>query len=268
MLELMAPMLLALLIVAVVANLFQTGPVFSFHPVKPDLTRLNPANGIKRVFSMRTIVDTIKSLVKLVLLCGVMYLTLKQALPGMVGLSMADPRYYPELLLGLSGALLFKLVLVLLAVGLLDLLYTRWEFSKRMRMSKREVKDESKNRDGDPRIRARIRDLRREMLKRSQSLANVPSADVLVTNPTHIAVALSYKHGKSAAPQVIAKGAGDLAHSMRKLAARHQIPVVQNRSLARALYSQVDHEGYVPETLYPQVARIMVWVFAMRRNKR
>jgi flagellar biosynthetic protein FlhB len=267
-LNLMGPMCLALIVVAVVANLFQTGPVFSFHPVTPDLTKLNPANGIKRLFSMRTLVDTAKSLLKLVLLCGVMYVVLKGVLPGLIGLPMADPRHYPALMLDLSGSLLVKLVAVLLVLALLDLLYVRWEFGKRMRMSKREVKDEHKNREGDPRIRARIRDLRKEMLKRSQSLGKVPSADVLVTNPTHLAVAISYKHGTSAAPQVVAKGAGEMAHAMRQLAGRHQIPIVQNRALARALYREVDYDGYVPEKLYPQVAKIMVWVYAMRRNKR
>lgn len=268
MLNLMGPVFLALIVAAVVANLFQTGAVFSLHPLTPDLTKLNPSNGIKRLFSMRTLVDTGKSLFKLLILCGVMYTTLKQELPGLIGLPTADPHHYPDLLLGLSGSLLTKLVLVLFVVGLLDLMYARWEFSKRMRMSKREVKDEAKNREGDPRIRSRIRQLRKEMLKRSQSLAKVPSADVLVTNPTHIAIALSYKHGASTAPQVIAKGAGDMAQSMRKLASRHQIPIVQNRTLARALYREVNNEGYVPEKLYPQVAKIMVWVYAMRRNKR
>jgi flagellar biosynthetic protein FlhB len=162
---------------------------------------------------------------------------------------------------------LVKLVMVMLVLGLLDVLYVRWEFGKRMRMSKREVKDEVKSREGDPRIRARIRDLRKQMLKRSQALAKVPSADVLVTNPTRVAVAISYKHGVSTAPQVVAKGAGEAARSMRKLASRHQIPIVQNRALARALFREVDYDGYVPEKLYPQVAKIMVWVYAMRRTR-
>jgi flagellar biosynthetic protein FlhB len=137
-----------------------------------------------------------------------------------------------------------------------------------MRMSKRDVKDEAKNRDGDPRIRARIRELRKEMLKRSKSMANVPKADVLITNPTRIAIALTYDHGKSAAPRVVAKGAGDLAKKMRETAQRHQIPIVQNRPLARALFREVDYEGYVPEKWYPQVAKIMVWVYSMREAKR
>jgi flagellar biosynthetic protein FlhB len=106
------------------------------------------------------------------------------------------------------------------------------------------------------------------MLKRSQSARKVASADVLITNPTHLAVAVCYEHGKSLAPQVVAKGAGDLALKMREIAARHNIPIVQNRALARALFREVDHEGFVPEQHYPQVAKIMVWVYAMRAARR
>jgi flagellar biosynthetic protein FlhB len=137
-----------------------------------------------------------------------------------------------------------------------------------MRMSKRDIKDEHKNREGDPRVRARIRELRKEMLKRSQSMRRMASADVLVTNPTRLAIALRYEHGSAAAPKVVAKGAGDLAARMRALAGRKNIPIVQNKPLARTLFREVDYDGYVPEKLYPQLAKIMVWVYAMREARR
>lgn len=258
MLSLLGPLVLAVVVVAVLVNLCQTGPIFTLQPLTPDLNRLNPAAGLKRIFSMRTLFESVKSLIKLSVLGIVMYFAVVDLVPGLVGLPMAPPKNYLRIVLDLTGALLAKLVFAMLAIGLLDLMFTRWEYAKRMRMSKREVKDESKNREGDPRIRARIRDLRRDMLKRSQSLAQVPSADVLITNPTHIAVALSYKHGAGGAPQVVAKGAGELAAAMRKLAGKHAIPVVQNKALARTLYREVDYSGYVPEKLYPQVAKIMV----------
>jgi flagellar biosynthetic protein FlhB len=136
-----------------------------------------------------------------------------------------------------------------------------------MRMSHRDIKDEHKQREGDPRIRARLRQLRQEMLKKSQAVRKLPGSDVVVTNPTHLAVALSYKHGEMAAPRVVAKGAGDLAAKMREMALRHGIPVVENRALARELFFKVDFEQPVPEKLYPQVARILVWVFAMREAR-
>jgi flagellar biosynthetic protein FlhB len=268
MLTILGPFLLTLAVTAVVVNLFQTGPVFSFHPLKPDLTRINPTNGLKRVFSLRTVFDTVKSLLKLAVLGALLGMLLRDAIPGLIALSAMDPKGYARALIALAAGLLVKLVLALLVIGLLDLMFTRWEFAKKMRMSKRDVKDESKNREGDPRIRARIRELRKEVLKRSKSMAKVASADVLVTNPTHLAVALSYRHGVSGAPQVVAKGAGELARQMREVASRNRIPVVQNRALARALFREVDYDGYVPEKWYPQVAKIMVWVYAMRESQR
>lgn len=268
MLHVLGPLFLTLAVVAVLTNLVQTGPVFTLHPLKPDLERLSPVAGFKRVFSMRTLFESAKSIVKLVILGSVVYWLVRDTIPGLMGLTAMEPKGYMKVMLSLVGSLMVKLVLTLLCIALLDFGFTRWEFAKRMRMSKRDVKDESKNREGDPRIRSRIRELRKEMLKRSKSMAKLPAADVLVTNPTRLAVALSYSHGKSGAPQVVAKGAGDLARKMREQAGRHGIPIVQNRELARALFREVDYDGYVPEKLYPQVAKIMVWVYTMRDAKR
>jgi len=263
-LVLLAPLLLALVIAGLLANLAQTGPVFSAEPIKPDFKRLNPAEGFKRIFSMRTLFEAGKSIVKLLVLAGVAWVALRAALPGLLALPMAAPGAYPRILLTLLAGLLGKLALALLLIALADLGFVRWDFAKRMRMSKRDIKDEHKNREGDPRIRARIRELRKEMLKRSQSMRRAASADVLITNPTRLAVALSYQHGAASAPKVVAKGAGDVAARMRALAGRKNIPIVQNKALARTLFREVDYEGYVPEKLYPQLAKIMVWVYAMR----
>lgn len=268
MLVVLGPLFLALVIVAVLASLFQTGPIFSFHPLSPDMDKINPANGIKRLFSMRTVFDAAKSLIKLVLLGTVIYFMLADNMGSMMGLSMLEPKSYTQASVNLLASLLVKLVLLLIAIALLDLSYTRYEFAKRMRMSTRDIKDEVKNREGDPRIRARIRDLRNEMRKRSKSLAKLPSADVLIVNPTHLAVALTYQHGQSTAPKVVAKGAGDLAHKMRQIAAKHGIPVVQNKALARTLFKEVDYDGFVPEKIFPQIAKIMVWAYTMRNQKR
>lgn len=267
-LTLMGPLFLTLMVVAVVVNVMQTGPIFSFFPLKPDLNRINPAMGLKKLFSMRILFEALKSCIKLAVLGTVLYHLIKDLVPGLVGLSTMAPKGYARILLTLAGGLVLKLVLALLVIALLDMVYTRYDFSKRMRMSKRDVREESKNREGDPRIRARIRDLRREMLKRSKSLGKVSGADVLITNPTRLAVALSYQHGTSGAPKVVAKGAGELAATMRQLARQHQIPIVQNRLLARALFREVDYDGYVPEKLYPQIAKIMVWVYSMREARR
>jgi len=268
MLLVLAPLLLAVAVVAVLINLVQIGPVFSFEPVKPDIERINPAAGFKRVFSMRTLFEAGKSVVKLVVLSAVVYFAVRDVLPGLIGLPGAEAKGYLRVLVGLCTALLVKLVFAQLVIAAADFAFVRHDFAKQMRMSKRDIKDEHKNREGDPRIRSRIRELRQEMLKRSQAASRVAEADVLITNPTRLAVALSYRHGSSGAPQVLAKGTGDLARKMREVAARHQIPIVQNRPLARTLFREVPFDGYVPEKLYPQIAKIMVWVYAMRDARR
>jgi len=264
----LAPYLLALLVVGILVNLLQTGPVFTFKPLSPDFSRLSPVTGLKRIFSLRVLYEAFKSLVKLAALSGIVYVSIKGIIPMLIGLSALDPKGYAAILTDTTSGLLIKMVFVLLVVGIIDFAYTRWEFSKRMRMSRRDVRDEAKNREGDPRIRAKLRELRKEMLKRSKAMHKLPSADVLITNPTRLAVALSYDHGKTAAPQVVAKGAGDVARKMREVASRHHIPIVQNRTLARALFREVDNDGFVPEKWYPQVAKIMVWVYAMREARR
>ncbi|HEX8611907.1 MAG TPA: EscU/YscU/HrcU family type III secretion system export apparatus switch protein [Telluria sp.] len=264
MLYILAPLFLALAIAAVAANVAQTGPVFTMHPLVPDLTRISPVTGFKRIFSMRTIYESVKSIIKLIVLGFITWLVIVDLIPGLVGLTGLHPKAYARIMLDLAAGLMVKLLLALLAIALIDLVFSRWEFAKRMRMSKRDVTDEHKNREGDPRIRSRIRELRQEMLKRSKALGNVAEADVLITNPTHLAVALSYKHGANSAPHVIAKGAGAVALKMRQVARRHHIPIVENKLLARTLYREVAFDNYVPEKLYPQLAKIMVWVQAMR----
>ncbi|WP_005034681.1 EscU/YscU/HrcU family type III secretion system export apparatus switch protein [Holophaga foetida] len=264
----LAPLLAMLAIAAVAANILQTGPVFSFHPIKPDWTRINPATGFKRVFTMRTLFVAIRSLVKLGFLALVCTFALKALLPQFYRLAGLSPLGLTRTLLDDFSALGLKIALTLGFLALLDLIYMRYEFAKQMRMSNREMKDEHKHREGDPRIRARLRELRREMLKRVMALRRTREADVLITNPTHVAVALRYEHGQMASPQLVAKGKGYMAAVMRKIAARHQIPVVQNPSLARQLYRELGVDHHVPPDLYAQVARIIVWIFARRDAQR
>ena len=266
-LSILAPLFLTVAIAAVLANLAQVGPIFTVKPLAPDPERINPMAGLKRLFSLRILFEAAKSVTKLLILGVVTYLVISAALPGLLSISGLDPKGYSRVLIDLSAGILGKLVLTLLVIAVLDFSYTRWEFAKRMRMSRRDVKDEHKHREGDPRIRSRIRELRKEMLKRSKATGKLPSADVLIVNPTRLAVALCYKEGAAGAPQVVAKGAGDLARKMREVANRHHIPVVQNRLLARTLFREVDYDGFVPEKLYPQVAKIMVWVYTMRKMR-
>lgn len=263
-----APFFATLAIAAVVGNVMQTGAVFSAHPIKPDWQRLDPVAGIKRVLSIRTLFLALRALLKLSLLGLVAWMSIRAVLPHFYQLSGLPAAGLMQALLADLSALGLKLAAMLGAIALLDLAFTQREFAKKMRMSKRDIKDEAKNRDGDPRIRARLRELRREMLKRSLALSKTRDADVLITNPTHVAVALRYVHGQMSSPQLIAKGQGFMAAAMRKLAARHHIPVVQNPALARALFREIPLQHHVPPELFAQVARIIVWVFARRDAQR
>lgn len=266
--SMLAPFFVTLLIAAVVANILQTGPVLSADPLKADWNRLNPATGFKRLFSLRTLFDAGRAVIKPLLLCLVTYHALKSLLPQFYHLSGLAPLSFVRTLVDDIVSLGLKIAMMLAVIALADLIYTRREFSKKMRMSRRDVKDEFRMREGDPRIRSRLRELRRETLKRSQSLRNTRDADVLITNPTHVAVALRYEHGKMQAPQMVAKGAGVFAAVMRSIAARHRVPIVQNPALARQLFLRLEVDQSVPPELYAQVARIIVWIFAMRKSGR
>jgi flagellar biosynthetic protein FlhB len=233
-------------------------------PLSADMDRLNPINGLKKVLSIRTLFDTARACIKLVLLTSVAYYALLDLAPQFYNLAGLPAMGYLHLLVADMASLSFKMAALLIVIALLDLLFTKREFAKKMRMSKRELKDEHKQRDGDPRIKARIRELQREARKRSQGLRNAQTADVVLTNPTHVAVALRYVHGEMESPQVVAKGAGHLAAGIRKIAVRHNIPVVRSPGLARKLFQELDVDHHVPPQMFAEVARIIVWVFAMR----
>jgi flagellar biosynthetic protein FlhB len=232
--------------------------------LKPDWSRLNPTTGFKRLFSLQTLFFAARSSLKLSLVSYVVYLALKGLIPHFHTFAGLSPAGSLQALLGGLASLGLEVSLVLGLIAIIDLVYSRRQFAKQMRMSRRELKEEIRHREGDPRIRARLRELRRELLKRSMALRKTREADVLVTNPTHVAVALRYVHGQMPAPKLVAKGAGFLAAVMRQIAARHRIPVVQNPSLARKLFHDLQVEQSVPPALYNQVARIIAWVFAMR----
>ena len=181
-------------------------------------------------------------------------------------LLFADARGWGPHLMDALGTVVFRLLLAMVAVALVDLVFANREYARKLMMSRRELRDEHKHREGDPKIKARIRELQAEMRRRSRSLRRAGEADVVLTNPTHVAVALLYRHGEMAAPQIVAKGAGEMAQAMKRLARRRGVAIVENRALARALYEE-PLDAAVPEAWYPQVARIMVWVQEARRMR-
>jgi flagellar biosynthetic protein FlhB len=264
---LLAPFFGALVATAVLANLAQTGPMLSFEPVKMDFTRLDPMNGIRKLFSPRTLFDAARTLAKLLLLSIVVWHAVRALAPQFPRLAGMPAALLARTLLEDVASVGMRIAFALLAIAAIDFAWSRREFSGKMRMSRRELKEEHRQREGDPRIRARLRELRREALRRTMALRRTAQADVLLTNPTHVAVALRYAEGEMAAPQLVAKGAGALAAVMRRIAARHRIAVVQSPPLARELFRTLDVDQPVPPAMYAEVARVLVWVFAMRRQQ-
>jgi flagellar biosynthetic protein FlhB len=240
----------------IIANLVQTGTIFSSEPIKPKFERLNPVAGFKRVFNKRMLFEGLKSLLKLAFFASIafaFFASLWPALPSIESGGLGEQMQW----LGSSAVgLLFRLGLALALVGLLDLLFTRWSFGRQMMMSRREVKEEVKRREGDPQVRARIRELQRENLKQARSMSRVPDADVLITNPEHLAIALRYDRERMSAPVVLAKGADKWAQEMRSIASRHQIPRFENRQLARLLFRRAQIDQPIPPESYLEVARL------------
>jgi flagellar biosynthesis protein FlhB len=263
----LVPLFVLVMVAAIAGTVCQTGVVLSMEPLAIDMSRIHPATGLKRIFSMRTLFELGRACIKLVVLGLTAWFALQALLPHFHRIHGLEPGPFLQVLVDDAAALGTKLVIALVVLALVDLLYTRAEFGRRMRMSRRELKDEYRNREGDPRIRGRLRELRREMLKRSMALKNTRTADVVLTNPTHYAVALRYVHGKMDAPRVVAKGAGQLAAAMREIAARHRVVVVQNPPLARRLFHEAGLEESLPGSFHVEVARIIVWVFAMRERQ-
>jgi flagellar biosynthetic protein FlhB len=242
-------------LVVLILELAQTGLVFSTDPLKPDFSRLSPAKGFKRVFSLRTLTATGKSLVKLVVYVALSYLLIRSALT-VDGPAAADATG----LVRTMGATTFRLLLYFAGAAALfaaiDQMLVRRDFSKQMRMSRREVRRESRDREGEPRIKQRRKQLHGEFVKISQSLRNLRGADVLVTNPTHFAVALKYDAATMAAPMVVSQGAHQFAQRLKGLAFSYGVPIVEDRLLARALYRGCQLDQIVPDAYYAPVAKL------------
>lgn len=260
----LAPFFILLLIFGILSNFIQIGPVFSFFPLKPDINRINPVTGLKKLFSIRLLIESVKTVLKFILLGSVLYIVIKDVIPKVLISFHIMPASIGLLFMPQVTSMLFKLLLALLLIAAIDLIFTRWDYAKRLRMSRRDVKDEHKRREGDPRIKSRLRELQREMLKRAKSLGSVKDADVLITNPTHFAVAVQYKKGEMEAPIVLAKGAGFLAARMKDIARMHRVPIVENKMLARSLFRDVDIQHPVPIAHYATVAKLLFWVYSLK----
>ncbi len=251
-------------VAVLVMELVQTGFVFSSTPLRPDFGRLNPTNGFKRVFSVRSQVETVKNLLKMAAYAAVAIFLVRHVLAEVVG-AVTDAAGLAEAMRRL-GLRLLVIVLALAALfAIVDQFIARRDFTQRMRMSRRELKRENRDREGDPRLKQRRRQLHAEFVKLSKSLKGVRGADVLITNPTHYAVALKYDPKTMVAPTVVARGADRLAQRLRRVAFLHGVVIVQNPPLARALYA-LPLDRQTPEVLFKPVADVYLAIREARRK--
>jgi len=263
--KIVAPILVLSFVIAIVANVMQVGFVFSSESISLKLNRLDPISGFKRIYSLRAIVEFLKSLLKIcaVGLCTFLVLWMNSDEIILIGQkSLGDA-------LVTVGKITFEMgvsaSVVLLFLALLDYLYQRYDFEKNIRMSKQEVKDEYKKTEGDPLIKSKIRERQRQMAMR-RMMQEVPKADVIITNPTHYAVALIYKDGEMDAPTIVAKGADYVALKIREIAKEHGVPIVEKRELARALFP-LEIGMQIPETFFKAVAEILAYVYQLKGKK-
>ncbi|WP_443751358.1 EscU/YscU/HrcU family type III secretion system export apparatus switch protein [Asticcacaulis solisilvae] len=242
-------------VVVLVFEIVQTGFVFSLAPLSPEFSRLSPANGFKRIFSVRQLVETGKNVFKLAIYSALAVLVVLDARALTVP-AIADAHGLVDALARASFRLLILFAGAAGLVAILDQLISRRDFFKRMRMTRQETRREARDREGDPRFKQRRRQVHREYAKLSKSLRNVRNADVLITNPTHYAVALSYDTATMTAPRVVAQGADQMALRLKRLAFLHGVVTIENRELARTLYHRCEIDREIPETCFRAVANI------------
>tara|TARA_Y100000296_G_scaffold2495_1_gene3040 strand:- start:263392 stop:264456 length:1065 start_codon:yes stop_codon:yes gene_type:complete len=264
-LRLMVLPFLFLMAVAFLAPVLQIGFMFSPEAIKPDIKKVSPMAGFKRLFSMQAIIEFLKGLLKIIVVGAVGVLLVAPYMDGLdhfVGLPMLDA---VDELRSITLRVLSGMLFALLIVTLIDVVYQRYSHHQKMMMTMQEVKDEHKQSEGDPHMKARLRQLRHQRAQQRMMQA-VPSADVVITNPTHFAVALKYDPEVMDAPKVVAKGADNIALKIKEVAAEHGIEVVEDKPLARSLYDLVEIDQDIPVDLYKAVAEIISYVFKKRKK--
>lgn len=262
----MLPIFGLMLLTAIAATLAQVGFLFVPKRLTPDLGRISPLAGFKRLFSISSVARLAFGIVKILVIAGVTFASLYSQYDTILGLAAVEvgeaAAYLIEILLWTS----LKIGLALLVLALVDYWFQRWKHEQDLRMTPQEVREEMKNLEGDPLVIARRRQVQRQLALNRLSNA-VPKADVVITNPTELAVAIQYEPEKMAAPIVVAKGAGVLAERIRRLALEHGIPIVEKKSLARALYRNVEINGPIPEDKYAAVAEVLAYVYHLKGKR-
>ncbi|AFN75376.1 Flagellar biosynthetic protein FlhB [Melioribacter roseus P3M-2] len=267
-LMLMMPILIAVFIASIVSNVSQVGFRITPEAISFSLDKFNPLKGIKRIlFSTRSFVELGKSLLKLVIISIFTYFIISELIRKSIQLIDLSIEDTVEFMLDSSFSLIWKIVLFFVVIAAVDYIFQRYKFRKDMMMTKEEVKEELKQTEGDPVVKGRIK---KEMMMaaRRRMMHEVPKADVVITNPTHVAVALRYEMGKDGAPKVVAKGLDLVAQQIKKIAAENNVPMYEDVELARALYKTCEIGDEIPANLFKAVAQILAYIYQMKKLKK
>jgi len=260
-----APILAVVTIASILSSLLQTGFLVSSEAIMPKLSKIDPLKGLKRMFSLQSLVELVKNVLKMCIIGLVAWLTIRREMANIAPLIHQDV----YAIMAYVGKVSFKIIMstcwVLVVLAVMDFIYQKWEHARSIRMSKQEIKEENKQLEGDPLIKGRIRRLQREVA-RKRMMAAVPQADVVITNPTHFAVALKYDPESMTAPVVLAKGADHVAAKIKEIARKHQVPMVENKTVARLLFTLTKVDETIPEKMYRVVAEILAHVYRLRKH--
>ena len=258
------PVMVVIVLAAIIGNVSQFGFLFTIKPIIPKFEKINPIKGFKRLFSIKTIVEGIKLTLKVFIAFLVGFWLFWTFLPEIPKLELMQIFEQLKWFEKKAMILIFSMLGVFFVFAMIDFIYQRYSYKKSLRMSKQEIKDEFKQTEGNPEVKAKIRQLQREMAKK-RMMAEVPKADVVITNPTHYAVAIRYDKEKEDAPRVIAKGVDKLALKIKEIAREAGVMIVENPSLARELYKSVEIGEIIPPKLYKAVAEVLAYVYRAKR---
>ena len=249
------------------ATFAQTRLLVSGELMKPKFNRINPLEGFKRLFSLKSVINALKGILKISILMVIVYFSIENMFHESAKYLYVDLRASCTHLFSQGVSMVVKIALAFIALAALDILYQWWDYERQIRMSKQEIKEEYKQTEGDPQIKGKIKEMQR---KRAQSrmMQQVPQADVVIRNPTHFAVALRYHPDEDAAPIVLAKGQDSLALRIVKVAEEHKVAVIENVPLARALYADAELDREIPPALYNPVAEVLVYIFRLNEKNK
>lgn len=263
--RIIAPIMGIAIVAGLASNLSQFGFLFTAEPLKFDLKKIDPIQGAKRIFSIRALVELLKSLLKIIFIGSITFVVIWMFKDDMMMLAFKtsdDAMAFfgrTSMLMGICAAL------VLLFLSVFDYAYQRYDYEKNMKMSKQDIKDEHKNMEGDPLIKSQIKEKQRQMATR-RMMSEVPEADVVITNPTHYAVAIKYDEQIASAPYIVAKGTDYMALKIKEVASKNDVTTIENRMLARGLYDQIEINESIPEEFYQAVAEILAYVYRLENK--